>query len=150
MNPWVRWVVIGAAAVGIVVLFVALQPGEADDDLSPTPSPTTSVSPTATPDGSPSPSPSPSPTPRARVIEVTVRGGEVRGPARPSVRQGGTVVLVVRADVSDHVHVHGYDLVGDVAPESPARLAFRATIPGRFEIELEDRGLPIAELTVRP
>jgi hypothetical protein len=56
----------------------------------------------------------------------------------------------VRADVSDHVHLHGYDIMRDVSPGRPARLRFRATIPGRFEVELEDRRLQIAQLEVRP
>jgi hypothetical protein len=38
----------------------------------------------------------------------------------------------------------------DVAPGSPARLRFRATIPGGFEAELEDAGLQIADITVKP
>jgi heme/copper-type cytochrome/quinol oxidase subunit 2 len=66
------------------------------------------------------------------------------------VKQGRQVRFVVRADVSDHVHVHGYDLMHDVAPGKPAQIAFRATVPGQFEVELEDRGLQIAELEVRP
>ena len=68
---------------------------------------------------------------------------------RASVDRNDRVVLVVTSDVLDHVHVHGYDLLRDVGPGKPARIAFRATIPGRFEIELEDRHVPIAELTVR-
>jgi hypothetical protein len=52
--------------------------------------------------------------------------------------------------VSDHVHLHGYDIVRDVAPGRPAVIRFRATTAGRFEVELEDRGLQIAELEVRP
>jgi hypothetical protein len=56
----------------------------------------------------------------------------------------------VRADVSDHVHLHGYDVFRDVSPGGPARLRFRATIPGRFEVELEDRKLQIAQIEVRP
>ena len=36
----------------------------------------------------------------------------------------------------------------DVAPGKPARLPFKATIPGRFEVELEDRGVQIADITV--
>ncbi len=59
-------------------------------------------------------------------------------------------MLVVRADVSDHVHLHGYDLMADVAPGAPARLRFTADVPGRFEVELEDLGVPIADLQVRP
>jgi hypothetical protein len=84
-------------------------------------------------------------------IGIAVREGRpVGGIARPTVEQGDRVQLVVRADVSDHVHLHGYDRMADVAPGRPARLRFRASIPGRFEVELEDRGLQIAELTVRP
>ena len=60
------------------------------------------------------------------------------------------VVLVVVSDVSDHVHLHGYDVMVDVAPGSPGRLPFRATVPGRFEVELEDRGILLADLEVRP
>lgn len=85
------------------------------------------------------------------VVRIVVRDGvPVGGIARPSVSQDDRVVLLVGSDVSDHVHVHGYDLFADVAPGERARIAFRATIPGRFEVELEDRGVPIAELTVRP
>ena len=50
-----------------------------------------------------------------------------------------------------HIHVHGYDLVAGVGPGlPPARIRFRATTPGRFEVELEDRRLQIAQLEVRP
>jgi hypothetical protein len=84
-------------------------------------------------------------------VNVTVRGGLPEGGVvRESTDKGDRVVVLVRSDVSDHVHVHGYDLMRDVAPGSPARIAFLATIPGRFEIELEDRGVRIAELTVNP
>jgi hypothetical protein len=84
-------------------------------------------------------------------VRVTVRGGVPAGSVvRESTDKGDRVVVLVTSDVSDEVHVHGYDLTADVAPGSPARIAFRATIPGRFEIELEDRGVQIAELTVNP
>jgi hypothetical protein len=66
------------------------------------------------------------------------------------VERGRRVRLVVGADVSDHVHLHGYDIMRDVALGRPAVIRFRATMPGRFEVELEDRGLQIAEIEVRP
>jgi hypothetical protein len=85
------------------------------------------------------------------VVRVRVRGGvPVGGIARPTVDKGDQVVLIVTSDVADEVHVHGYDLSRDVSSGQPARIIFRATIVGRFEIELEDRGVPIAELTVNP
>lgn len=82
---------------------------------------------------------------------IVVREGRVRGGLqRLRVQRGGEVVLVVEADVRDHVHVHGYDRMADVGPGRRARVRFRATLPGRFEVELEESGLQIAELEVRP
>ena len=96
---------------------------------------------------------SPPVTPRRVGLDarVLVRGGRpVDGIQNFRVQKGGRVRITVRADVVDHVHVHGYDLVGDVRPGSPARFAFTAKLTGRFEIELEERGVQIAELEVRP
>ena len=85
------------------------------------------------------------------LVRVNVRGGvPAGGIVRKSADKGDRVVLVVTSDVSDHVHVHGYDLMRDVGPGKRARIAFRATLPGRFEVELEDRGVQIALLTVNP
>jgi hypothetical protein len=69
---------------------------------------------------------------------------------RLTVPKGARVRIVVIADVTDHVHVHGYDLMSDVAPGAPAVVSFAANLAGRFEIELEDRGRQIAQLTVQP
>jgi carbamoylphosphate synthase small subunit len=81
---------------------------------------------------------------------AVVNGAPKRGIVRETVEKDDRVVLVVTSDVTDHIHLHGYDIMRDVAPGSPARLPFKATIPGRFEVELEDRGVPIADITVRP
>ena len=105
--------------------------------------PTTQTQPTTATD----PTPDEGPT----VVTVVVTNGAPSGGiVRESVEKGDRVVLVVRADVTDHVHLHGYDIMQDVAPGSPARMRFRATIPGRFEVELEDRGVQIADITVQP
>jgi hypothetical protein len=94
---------------------------------------------------------SPPPAPAPTVVRVTVRGGvPAGGVVRETVGKGDRVVLVVRSDVADEVHLHGYDLSRDVEAGGQARIAFRATIAGRFEVELEERGVPIAELTVEP
>jgi hypothetical protein len=93
----------------------------------------------------------PPPVPKPTEVRVRVVGGAPQGGiVRRSVDQGDRVVVIVTSDVSDHVHVHGYDLFGDVAPGKRVRVAFRARIPGRFVIELEDRHAQIAELTVEP
>jgi hypothetical protein len=147
MKPWVRWAILGATGVVIVILFVVLSPGDAAEDVSPTPS--TSPSP-STDDGTTTVSPTPSPTAEETVIEVTVQGDQVQGPDRPAATQGEEVLIVVRADIADEVHVHGYDLMDDVAPGQPARIRFVADVPGVFEVELEDAGRPLFQLEITP
>ena len=142
------------AAAGIavaVVLFILLRPSDetavsetsgANETLPETggtaPAPTT---PTTTVEPEPE---------GLEPVRISFEGGEVAGPRRPEFTVGDRVVLIVRADVADHVHVHGYDLMKDVAPGAPARISFRADAPGRFEVELEDRHLPLTQLVVEP
>ena len=81
---------------------------------------------------------------------VVVDGVPKDGIVRQSVDKGDRVVLVVKSDVADEIHVHGYDKSEDVAAGGTARVPFTATIPGQFEVELENRGVQIADLTVNP
>jgi len=83
---------------------------------------------------------------RIVVVDSAPKGGIVR----KSVDKGDRVVIVVKSDVADEVHLHGYDISRDVAAGGTVRIAFRATIPGRFEVELEQRVVQIADLTVGP
>jgi hypothetical protein len=85
------------------------------------------------------------------VVRVRVVGGVPKGGiVRKTVKQGDRVVLVVSSDVADEVHLHGYDISRDVRAGGTARIRFRAKVPGRFEVELEQRGVQIADLTVEP
>jgi hypothetical protein len=108
---------------------------------------TTSETTTTTTTTETTPPPPPGPT---EIRIVVVDGAPKGGIDREKVEKNDRVVLIVRSDVSDHVHLHGYDIMHDVAPGKPARLPFKATIPGRFEVELEDRRLQIADITVNP
>ena len=143
-------VVLGLAGAAILIaLFVVLRPDDDDDDrASPPPPPATTTTARTTTRAMTTTTARPAgPT----TIRIVVRGGRVVGGLRRArLERGEPAVLVVRADVTDHVHLHGYDIMRDVAPGRPARLRFRATIPGRFEVELEDRRLQIAQLEVRP
>lgn len=84
-------------------------------------------------------------------INIAVRGGRPKGGVvRVSVDNGEDVLLVVRADAAESVHLHGYDREAAVAPNSPAQIGFKADKPGRFEVELEESGVLIAEISVQP
>jgi hypothetical protein len=88
--------------------------------------------------------------PATPVIEVRVAGGKVQGGVRRErVRRGETVVLRVVADVTDHVHLHGYDRMADVAPGKPGEIRFTADLPGVWEVELEDRKQQLLTIEVR-
>lgn len=85
------------------------------------------------------------------VVRVTVVNGAPEGGiVRATVDQGDRVRLVVTSDVADEIHLHGYDVSRAVAAGGAVTLAFRASIPGRFEAELEERGVQIADITVEP
>jgi hypothetical protein len=143
------------ALVALVALFLVFRPADDDDEAGTDTTMTTQV--TAPPTLEPTPTetetqPTTTDTGPASVpLEVTIRGGEpVGGIVRVTATKGDIVVVAVRSDVVEHVHVHGYDLTADVAPGKPARVRFRSSLTGRFEIELENRGKQIAQLTVLP
>jgi ABC-type glycerol-3-phosphate transport system substrate-binding protein len=84
-------------------------------------------------------------------VKIVVENGAPKGGiVRQNVSQGDDVVLVVTSDVADEIHLHGYDRSKDVSAGGTIRLPFTATLPGRFEVELEQRGIQIADLTVNP
>ena len=56
--------------------------------------------------------------------------------------------IEVTSDVTEEVHLHGYDLTAPVSPGSPGIIEFTAEIPGVFEVELEDAHKRLFELRV--
>jgi hypothetical protein len=143
--------VAAAALAAIVVLFVVLRP-EGDNEETGTAETTGSTQVTTSATASTAPTTTAKPAvPARRRVTIAVRAGRVIGGIRrATVPRGALVELLVTADVADEVHLHGYDISRDVAPGAPARLRFKATTSGRFEVELEQRQLQIAEITVRP
>lgn len=146
--------VAAVAAAVLIVLFVVLRPGDSDDSTPTANGLTDSGGPgntaTTRPSDSTSTAAAPAATPVTRV-RITFRDGRVVGGIRRvTLVKGERAELIVRADVSDEIHLHGYDLSRDVTPGTRARLRFKATLVGRFEVELEQRGLQIAEVEVEP
>lgn len=83
---------------------------------------------------------------RVDVVDGAPEGGIVR----ETVEKDDRVLLVVASDVADEVHLHGYDISREVTAGGTVRMRFRAALPGRFEVELENRGVVIADLAVAP
>jgi len=160
MKRSARWLAPVLGATAIVVLFLLLRPDHEPSPVASPPTPTPTIgatvgqtpSPRATPEPTPTESPEPTPTETRdeTTIEIEIQGGDVVGPREVEVPQGSRVELEVKADVTDEVHVHGYDLLATVTPDRRARIEFRATATGVFEVELEGAGLLLLQLVVVP
>lgn len=85
------------------------------------------------------------------VPTIVVKNGKpVGGVTELTYNEGERVRFKVESDVSDEVHLHGYEIKKDVEAGGSVSFDFPATIEGLFEAELEDRGEQILELRVNP
>lgn len=85
------------------------------------------------------------------VPTIVVKNGKpVGGIRRLTYNEGERARFKVDSDVSDEVHVHGYDIMKDVKAGGSVSFDFPATIEGVFEAELENRKEQILELRVNP
>jgi hypothetical protein len=85
------------------------------------------------------------------VTTIVIKNGKpVGGIAQLTYNKGEQVRFDVDSDVSDEVHMHGYDIMKDVKAGGSVSFDFPATIEGVFEAELEGRKEQILELTVNP
>ena len=143
MGSRARLGLLATTVLAAVVLFLVLRPG----DEQPTQSATnTSETATSTDTGATTTVE----TPSAVRIRIQARGDGSGSIRRVTIERDQRVTLIVSSDVADEVHVHGYDLMAEVAPGSHARISFEASVPGRFDVELESRAIQIAELRVSP
>jgi len=132
-----RFAPIVAVIVIAVVAFIVINPGDDKKKTSGQPAQTTGTEP-----GKPA---------KPQVIQIKVEGGKPVGGVKPiTVNKGDEVRFAVTSDVSDEIHVHGYDFMKDVKAGGKVSFDFPAKIDGEFEIELENAGEQIAKLTVNP
>jgi hypothetical protein len=159
-TPSISRSLLALAAFAVAVLLVAGCGDDSTDAVAttdtvatttaPEPVTTTAVTTTAPEPTTTAPEPATTtsgPTTITIVVKNAVPDGGIK---RAIVDKGDSVVLVVRSDVADEVHLHGYNLSTDVPAGGVGRIRFVATVPGRFEAELEQRGVKIADLTVSP
>jgi hypothetical protein len=153
VNPQFRTVALIAAGLGLIVsLYFALSPGDDEaTSTTTTAAQTTTAGATTEPEVTTTAATTTAPAePEVVRISVSVPADKAPTVKHFTIQQGRQVVFVVKSELADEVHLHGYDLSADVAPGAPATIRFKATAPGLFEAELESRSLPIAELEVRP
>ena len=133
---------IGLAVVALVVavvLFLVLKDNGSDSDS------TTTNTAQGTPNQGRGDSSEPS------VPTIVVRDAKpVGGVQDLGFKKGGNIRFRVRSDVTDEVHLHGYDIPQPVKAGGSVEFNVPATIEGVFEVELEERVVPLAEVTVSP
>jgi hypothetical protein len=135
MNTRARIALLVGFVVIAVVAYVVLKPSDTKK------SDTTSTSTVA---GQSKPAAPPVPV-------VNVKNGKpVGGIKKITVNKGDQVRFTVNSDVSDEIHVHGYDFHKDVKAGGKVSFSFPAKIDGEFVVELESRGEQIASLVVNP
>ncbi|MFL5870879.1 MAG: hypothetical protein ACJ75R_07335 [Solirubrobacterales bacterium] len=119
---------IAVAVLGVavlVVLFIVLSGG--DDNSSSTTSTTASGS----------------------IPTIQVKDGEpVGGIQDLSFNEGDHIKFRVDSDADWEIHFHGYDIPMDVKAGGSVTFDVPATITGVFEVEIEQTGTQIAEITV--
>lgn len=83
-------------------------------------------------------------------IMATYEAGEVSldDADRVEVAVDDVVMIMITSDIAEEAHVHGYDILAEVGPDTEGMILFTADTPGRFEIEFETSGTFIAELVV--
>lgn len=112
--------------------------------------PDSTTSPSATPTTSAPATPSTATTPDVRQIVITVKNGEITGDTGLiEVDTGEPFQVVVTSDVADEVHVHSETRAGfsgDVQAGGTVTVPAVIKVPGRYEIELENRGLVLARV----
>jgi hypothetical protein len=145
MSRGARLAFLAVAVVILVVAFVALRPAAKDPETT---ADTPTTTPTATDTSTPEPGETETPTPKPTVDPGPLLTGS--GVQKLRVDKGDTVRFRVRAPRDEEVHIHGYNIKKDVKGGQTARVSFKATIDGIFEIEFEDSATQIAELRVDP
>jgi len=99
--------------------------------------------------------------PQHRALDFSVVNGAIANAAAAGiaedtlkVQQGDEIELKWSSDKAMELHLHGYDIEVKLAPQKPAAMKFKASIPGRFPIEQHGQGpghhKPVLYLEVRP
>jgi hypothetical protein len=144
-------IVVGAVVVLVVAYLIAS--GSGDDDNDKTTASTTTVQTTTGTDVESGASTVTTKTAPAEpeIPVVAVKNAKpVGGIQKLKFTKGDRIRFKVVSDTTDEIHFHGYDVGQDVKAGGSTTFDVKATIEGRFIVELEDHEQQIAEVEVDP
>jgi hypothetical protein len=85
------------------------------------------------------------------IFDLVLKDGKlVSGQSVIQVHRGEQVVLRIKSNTSDELHLHGYDLQARITPQETAVLEFSANRTGRFTLELHQAQTELGALEVYP
>jgi hypothetical protein len=144
----IGWILLGLAAGLVIGLYLWARP---QSPAGPPPSAATAAAPAPPPTAAAAAAPTASPTAAPPgEFSFDIAQGQVRGPLSMTVRQGEQVSIRVRSDVSDELHLHGYELTAPLPAGEDVALTFIAAKAGRFEVELHHSHRELGALEVQP
>jgi heme/copper-type cytochrome/quinol oxidase subunit 2 len=89
--------------------------------------------------------------PQTKTFDLTVKNGKIVGASNVlTVGVGDRVTIKVTADVTDTLHLHGYDLTTDLIADKLGGIIFTANTTGQFIFELEKAKIELGTLEVLP
>jgi hypothetical protein len=84
-------------------------------------------------------------------FDIVVKDGRLVSKRRVLVvHRNDDVILRITSNGADQFHLHGYNLLVDLAPGRTTTLRFRAKLTGRFTYELHTTELELGALEVYP
>jgi hypothetical protein len=145
-------IVLGAVVVLVVAYVIASGSGDDGNDKTTAATPTTSTGTELEGGTSLSTTETAPPAPAEPAVPVvTVKDAKPAGGIQKlKFTKGDRIRFKVVSDTADEIHFHGYDVAQDVKAGGSTTFSVKATIEGRFVVELEDHEQQIAEVEVDP
>jgi hypothetical protein len=85
------------------------------------------------------------------IFDLVLKDGKLAsGQSVIQVHRGEQVILRIKSNTTDELHLHGYDLHARIIPQETAVLEFSANRTGRFTLELHEAQTELGALEVYP
>ena len=144
-------IALAGVVIAIIVFFFVANDDTADQESETTQTAETSTTPEDTDDKEEPDSDKPEKPAEPEVPVIEIQGGQpVGGVAEFEVIEGDSIRFIVRSDEAQEIHLHTYDVAMEVEAGGEVEFDVPATIGGLIEAEIEETGVPIAEISVVP
>lgn len=91
------------------------------------------------------------PTSNANSFDIVVKDGKLVSKRRILVvHRNDDVILRITTNAADQFHLHGYNILVNLAPGRTTTLRFKANLTGRFTYELHKADVELGALEVYP